>query len=70
MYLIKYLLFIKNKKTFFVYTLLTMMFFSEFFVNSYFDCKDWGKGLNNTYIDNNKNKYGCLIKIPKSCTYK
>ena len=47
-----------------------MMFFSEFFVNSYFGCNDWGKGLNNTYIDNNKNKYGCLIKIPKSCTYK
>ena len=46
------------------------MFFSEFFVNSYFDYKDWEKGLNNTDIDNNKNKYGCLIKIPKSCTYK
>lgn len=46
------------------------MLFSEFFINSYFDCKDLGKGLNNTYIDNNKNKYGCLVKIPKSCTYK
>ena len=46
------------------------MFFSEFFVNSYFDCKDREKGSNNNHTDNNKNKYGCLIKIPKSCTYK
>ena len=47
-----------------------MMLFFRIFFNSYFDYKDWEKGLNNTYIDNNKNKYGCLIKIPKSCTYK
>ena len=70
LYLTKYLLSIKNKKIIFVYTLLTMMFYTEFFVNSYFGCNDWGKGLNNTYIDNNKNKYGCLIKIPKSFAYK
>ena len=47
-----------------------MMIFFRIFFNSYFDYKDWEKGLNNTYIDNNKNKYGCSIKISKSCTYK
>jgi hypothetical protein len=34
------------------------------------NCKDWAKGLNNTYIDNNMNKHGCYIKIPKICPYK
>ena len=26
--------------------------------------------LNNTYIENNVNKYGCQIVFPKECTYK
>ena len=28
-------------------------------------CKDWAKGLNNTFINNNKNIYPCSINIPK-----
>ena len=34
------------------------------------NCDDWPKGLNNTYIQNDKSKYGCQIKFPKSCIYK
>ena len=34
------------------------------------NCLDWSKGLNNTYIENDLNKYGCRIKFPKFCSYK
>ena len=34
------------------------------------NCDDWAKGLNNTYIENDENKYGCQIQFPKKCTYK
>jgi hypothetical protein len=34
------------------------------------DCNDWEKGLNNTSIDNNPEKYECIIKTPKLCPYK
>lgn len=34
------------------------------------NCKDWAKGLNNTDIDNDINRHGCYLKIPKSCPYK
>ena len=37
---------------------------------SKFICDDWEKGLNNTSIDNNEEKYGCKIKLPKYCQYK
>ena len=34
------------------------------------NCDDWPKGLNNTYIENDINKYGCQIVFPKNCHYK
>ena len=34
------------------------------------NCKDWSKGLNNSYIDNNIYIHGCSIKYPKICPYK
>lgn len=34
------------------------------------NCDEWAKGLNNTYIENDANKYGCQIQFPKMCTYK
>ena len=34
------------------------------------NCNDWSKGLNNTYIENDKSKYGCQIQVPKICIYK
>ena len=50
--------------------LFIILLYYLYFVDSYMNCKDWGKGLNNTYIDNNMNKHGCYIKIPKICPYK
>jgi len=37
---------------------------------SILNCKDWSKGLNNTFIENNQSKYGCQIVFPKKCPYK
>ena len=34
------------------------------------NCDDWAKGLNNTFIENDKNKYGCQIRFPTKCQYK
>ena len=34
------------------------------------NCNNWTKGLNNTYIENDINKYGCQIIFPKRCDYK
>ena len=34
------------------------------------NCSDWGKGLNDTSIENDLKIYGCQIKYPKSCPYK
>ena len=34
------------------------------------NCDHWSKGLNNTSIENDINKYGCQIKFPKKCEYK
>ena len=33
------------------------------------DCIDWPKGLNNTFLDNNSEKYGCQIIFPTRCPY-
>ena len=38
--------------------------------NSYMNCKDWSKGLNNSYIENNIYIHGCSIKYPLFCPYK
>ena len=46
--------------------LFVVIFFQTFGKN----CSDWSKGLNNTYIENNRTKYDCQIKIPKICIYK
>ena len=50
---------------------LVMLSFSYYyFISTRLDCKDWQKGLNNTYIENDVMKYGCQIKFPKTCLYK
>ena len=41
-----------------------------YFLKNIIDCNDWEKGLNNTSIDNNPEKYECIIKTPKLCPYK
>ena len=52
-----------------IYILLILLFYL-FLSSSGKNCDDWPKGLNNTYIENDKSKYGCQIKIPKLCLYK
>jgi hypothetical protein len=34
------------------------------------NCNDWARGLNDTQIENNKNKYSCNIVFPTICPYK
>ena len=68
--IIKYFLYLRNKKILFIYTFLLMLISFEIYFNPLFDCSDWEKGLNNTSIDNNEKDYACLIKIPNTCTYK
>ena len=34
------------------------------------NCSDWGKGLNNTFIEDDLIKYKCKIQFPKKCPYK
>jgi len=67
-----YLIKIKNKALIFIYLtfLILLFFFYIFFFHSKLNCKNWPKGLNNTYIENDINKYGCEIQIPKICPYK
>ena len=67
---------IKKKKSFiysFIYTFSIIFIIYYFYVFIYFkrfNCDDWGKGLNETSIINNKSIYGCQIKFPKKCSYK
>ena len=48
--------------------IISIIYYHYFIIRS--NCDDWGKGLNNTYIENNKMIYGCQIKNPQFCTYK
>ena len=55
------------------YKLVLILFLLSFYCIKIVDpmnCDDWGKGLNNTYIENDRSKHGCIIKIPKKCQYK
>ena len=67
-----YLLKKKNYLLIFIYLgfLLFFLFFYYYYISSFLGCKDWEKGLNNTYIENDEDKYGCQIKLPKFCPYK
>ena len=71
LFILNFLLSIKKKKILFIIVLFVTMVIYKFknFTKKFYDCKDWVQGLNNTSIDNDKNKYGCLIKVPKSCYY-
>ena len=51
-----------------IYILLLVLFYI-IISSSGFNCDDWPKGLNNSYIENDKSKYGCQIQIPKLCLY-
>jgi hypothetical protein len=63
----------KKRNTFefiFFFFLILLLLFFFYFIHSNLNCKDWHKGLNNTYIENDVNKFGCQIKFPKICPYK
>ena len=62
-----------NKKIRYSYILFLVMSIILLYINYIYigsNCDDWEKGLNNTYIENSKIKYGCQIKHPKFCVYK
>ena len=66
------LILIINKRNLIILTFCSfvlLLFFRNTSYN-YINCNEWPKGLNNTYVDNNINKYGCQIQMPKSCIYK
>ena len=62
----------KNKNYLLIYISILIIFFLFYFfyIKNFMTCDDWPLGLNNTYIENDINKYGCQIRFPKSCPYK
>ena len=56
--------------TYALFLLLIISSLYYFIIVNRSNCDDWGKGLNNTSIDNNSTKYACQIQYPKKCTYK
>lgn len=63
----------KNKTLKIIYIISFSLFIISIIIKyniSIVDCKDWPKGLNNSYIENNQSKYGCQIVFPKKCPYK
>ena len=60
----------KNYYSFIIICIITFFFYFSFLIINPINCNDWAKGLNDTYIGNDVNKYGCQIKIPKTCLYK
>lgn len=55
------------------FTKLSFIFLLSFLYYNITDpmnCNDWGKGLNNTFIENDITKFGCQIYFPKHCPYK
>ena len=64
----------KRNKNFVLYCILTIItifhFIYRFFISNHLNCDDWKYGLNNTYIQNDKTKYGCQIRFPEQCPYK
>ena len=62
----------RNKKyiVIFIVSILILVQSYLFFSDYYTNCNDWIYGLNNTILENDINKHGCIIQIPNSCPYK
>ena len=54
----------------FILTSIILIILYNVFSYYYINCNDWKFGLNNTYIKEDIHKYGCKIRIPKTCAYK
>ena len=69
-----FIYFIKTKKKLCIIIypifIVIQIFIIYNYINSYINCNEWPKGLNNTSIENNDKKYGCQIILPKLCLYK
>ena len=67
-----YLIKKKNNLLLFGYfiILIILLLFLNIYLPEYLGCDDWKKGLNNTYLINDINKYGCKIRTPKFCPNK
>ena len=59
----------KNKVLSKTISILFLFLFNKIILTSN-NCNYWAYGLNNTKIDNDINKFGCQIRIPKYCTNK
>ena len=62
---------LKQKKKIPIIILLSIILYITIRLTIFFNslssaCKDWDKGLNNTYLDNS-DKYDCKIAYPKKC---
>ena len=70
--LLNCIIFSKKNKILLVYifSIIILLFLTKKLLYNFANCKNWELGLNNTYIDNDKKKYGCLIKLPKFCPFK
>ena len=64
-----YLVKLKNRLYFKIFIISILFLFYEYKPPN-IDCFGWDMGLNNTSIDNNEDKYGCQIQLPKYCQYK
>ena len=64
--------FSKDKIKLIIYCILLIFVILLYYIFSHFymSCDGWEKGLNNTYIQNDENKYGCEIPFPKFCPFK
>ena len=68
--IIKFIIYISRiKNRYKIILAISLLLCYNLFINPT-NCDDWGKGLNNTYIENNDEKYGCRIVFPKNCYYK
>ena len=71
--IIYYINFLKNlyiSSKYFLFVIFIMLFPLTFLIFkiyklNHFNCQDWDKGFNNTYIDNKSKDYPCIINIPK-----
>ena len=65
-----HLIFLEILLFIYIIILISFLFSYNYYLTNFLGCNDWQKGLNNTFIENDINKFGCQIKIPKYCPYK
>ena len=66
------IVFVKSKYRYFIVLVIftIIIFIIIIYKIDPLNCDEWPYGLNNTYLENGINKYGCQIKYPKICSYK